>query len=94
MLRCAGGHAFDVAKEGYVHLAKRTRASAEQQAESDEVVQLVEHGYAAGFLGWGSLSWLLVVMRTKNEQLRAQWEAAVRAVRPGPRRRSCGVHKP
>ena len=47
-LRCAGGHSFDVAREGYVHLAKRVKASAEQQAESDEVAQMVEsgrHGY-------------------------------------------------
>jgi predicted RNA-binding Zn-ribbon protein involved in translation (DUF1610 family) len=42
MLRCACGHSFDVAREGYVHLAKRTKASAEQQAESDAVGKLVE----------------------------------------------------
>ena len=37
VLRCSCGHSFDVAREGYVHLAKRTKASAEQQAESDAV---------------------------------------------------------
>ena len=42
VLRCACGHSIDVAREGYVHLAKRTKASAEQQAESDAVTQLVE----------------------------------------------------
>ena len=42
VLRCACGHSIDVAREGYVHLAKRMKASAEQQAESDAVTQLVE----------------------------------------------------
>jgi len=51
VLRCAGGHAFDVAKEGYVHLAKRTRASAEQQAESDEVTRASRAFFEAGGFG-------------------------------------------
>ena len=42
MLRCSNGHPYDVAREGHVHLAKRTKASTEQQAESDAVTQLVE----------------------------------------------------
>ena len=42
VLRCACGHSIDVAREGYVHLAKRGKASAEQQAESDAVTQLVK----------------------------------------------------
>lgn len=37
VLRCACGHSIDVAREGYVHLAKRGKANAEQQAESDAV---------------------------------------------------------
>mmetsp|Transcript_21582 Transcript_21582/g.54895 ORF Transcript_21582/g.54895 Transcript_21582/m.54895 type:complete len:320 (+) Transcript_21582:40-999(+) len=51
VLRCACGHSIDVAREGYVHLAKRTKASAEQQAESDAVVRASRAFFEAGGFG-------------------------------------------
>ena len=52
MLRCSNGHAYDVAREGHVHLAKRTNAkSAVQQAESDEAVRASRAFYEAGGFG-------------------------------------------
>ena len=51
VLRCACGHSIDVAREGYVHLAKRGKANAEQQAESDAVTEHVEVPGMAGSLG-------------------------------------------
>ena len=68
MLRCTGGHAFDVAREGHVHLAKRSKANAAKQAENDEADQLVGSGrivtQLASLVSSGCLTWPLAALRT------------------------------
>ena len=68
MLRCTGGHAFDVARGGHVHLAKRSKANAEKQAENDEADQLVGSGrivtQLASLVSSGCLTWPLAALRT------------------------------